>query len=599
MHTNRLHRPLKRLVAGAVIVASATTLLAGALVVPAGAAGSPPYATKVTVTSNEAKLQTGEAATFTAKVTSTGHGVPGGQVTFSITGADSSTVVCDTSDVQTLASGVATCGVAAGLLAASGPFTVVAQYADTVDSNYQPATGTKTQVVELGDTTTTVTSETNPAVTGEPLAFTAAVAPSGAALGSPTGSVTFGGVTCDGGTNVIPLSGGLAQCSIAGGLMSQTGTYPVTAAYSGDTNFAGSSSIVHQSVKTAATTVTLVPTAGSCTGDICSVGEGTSISFTATAAPTGTDGGSGTPQGTITFVIAKPGSNTSFPCDGGTNVIALVDGSASCNIAAGLPAVVYYKVSATLTAAGYQSSVGSLYENAALASTDTTTSVPKNIGAGQTFAVTAVVTPADYTGSNTPTGFVNILVCGNNSDGNDGCQGGAAPVGPGGVAALTIGGGEYPGEYSYQAVYTGDSNFYSSTARSKFIFIGKSPTDVSLSEPGGFYSTDGSAVGITATVVATNGAAGSTLVGPPTGNVTFTITDPNGNAVTCQGGNVVPLPIAPEETEGSVTCLLPPGTLTDLTPPATDYTIQVNYSGDSDYTSSNGRAVQVVVPAAV
>jgi hypothetical protein len=166
------------------------------------------------------------------------------------------------------------------------------------------------------------------------------------------------------------------------------------------------------------------------------------------------------------------------------------------------------------------------------------------------------------------------------------------------VASLTIGGGEYIGVYSYQAVYTGDSNFYSSTAKSKFLFISKSPTAVSLSEPGGFFSVDGAAVAITATVVATNGAAGSTLIGPPSGNVTFTITGPSG-PVTCDGGNTVALPINPGQIEGSVTCFLPPGTLTDSTPPATRYTVHANYVGDSDYVTSNGNAVQVVAPAAV
>ena len=133
-----------------------------------------------------------------------------------------------------------------------------------------------------------------------------------------------------------------------------------------------------------------------------------------------------------------------------------------------------------------------------------------------------------YTGSNTPGGYVNITVCGSNSNGNDGCQGGAAPVGPGGVATLTVGGGEYIGTYSYQAVYTGDTNFYGSTAKAKYIYVGKATTSLSLTEPGGNYSVDGALVAITATLVADNGGAGSTLIGPPTGNITFTVTDPIG-----------------------------------------------------------------------
>lgn len=599
MTNDRQNRPLKRLLAGAALVGSATALLAGALAVPAGAAGSGPLATKVAVSSSVSNLHTGQAVTFTATVTSTPHHVPGGQVTFSITGADTSTVNCDAGVVQTLSGGVATCGVAAGLLAASGPYTVVAQYADTVDSSYQGSTGTRTQVVNLGTTTTTVTPQVTPAVTGESLAFTAAVAPSGASTGSPTGTVTFGGVTCDGGSNVQPLSGGTAQCTVSGGLVSQKAAYPVTAAYSGDTNFAASTGTGSQVVTPAATTITLTPSAGSCTGDVCTIGAGTAVNFVATAAASGTDSGSGTPGGTFTFAILKPGTKASYPCDGGSNVIPLVAGTTTCTISAGLPAVVYYKVSATLAATGYQSGVATLYENASLASTTVTTSVPKNLGAGQTFDVTTVVKAAGgYTGSNVPTGYVNVTVCGGNSNGFDGCQGGAAPVGPGGVATFTVGGGEYPGNYSFQATYTGDSNFYSSSAKVKSTFIDHSDTNIVLSEPGGFVSTDGSAVAITATVVVPDGGDGSTLVGPPSGNVTFTITDPNGNPVSCQGGNVQALPIDPFQTEGSVTCFLAPGTLTDLTPPETDYTVQASYEGDSDFTPSNGKAIQVVVPPA-
>ncbi|HEY5109248.1 MAG TPA: hypothetical protein VII96_06515 [Acidimicrobiales bacterium] len=600
MRTNRLHRPLSRLVAGATVVGSTAVLLAGALAVPAGAVTGAPYTTKVTVTSNGAVLQTGQPASFTAKVVATGHGTPGGQVLFTVTGADSSVASCDAGNTATLVSGAASCTVSAGLLAASGPYTVQAAYTDTVDSTYKPGTGSRVQTVNVGGTTTTLSSSINPSVTGQGISLNAVVAAATPAAGSPTGSVTFSGVTCDGGSNTFALSSGQAQCQIAGGLVGQTAAYLVSGSYSGDTQFAGSSGKFKQLVKPAATTVTLVPTAGTCTGDVCTVGQGTSLSFVATAAASGTDGGSGTPTGTITFSITRPGSNISFACDGGTNTMSLDNtGKATCNVAAGLPAIVYYKVSATLSSPGYSPSVGTLFENSALSSTNTTTSVPKNVGTGQTFDVTAVVTPTTgYAGSNAPTGYVNILVCGANSNGNNGCQGGAAPVGPGGVASLTIGGGEFIGVYSYQAVYTGDSNFYSSTAKSKFIFIGKSPTAVSLSEPGGFFSADGAAVAITATVVATNGAAGSTLIGPPSGNVTFTITGPSG-PVTCDGGNTIALPINPGQIEGSVTCFLPPGTLTDSTPPATSYVVHVNYAGDSDYVSSNDRAVQVVAPAAI
>lgn len=595
MHKNRFPRSLARRTAGVLALGAASMLAAGTLAAPAGAVAGPPYHTIVTVTSNGLNLVTGQPATFTAKAVATGHGAPGGQFTFTITGADASTVACDGGSTVAFTGGTATCTVSAGLLASGGPYTVTAAYADTLDSTYQPGSGTRTQNVLLGKTTTTVTPTPNPSVTGQAVSFTAAVAPLAPATGSPTGTVTFGGVTCDGGSNVIAVSGGLATCSVAAGLVSKSGTYAITGAYSGDTQYASSAGTGHQSVKAAALTVTLAPSAGSCSGDICSIGQGTPMSFTATAAPSGTDGGSGTPNGTVTFSITRPGSNVSLVCDGGTNTFALSAGQGTCTLSSGLWASIYFKVTASVVATGFANAAASLFENSQLTSSNLSTSVPKNIATGQTFDVTAVVTPvAGYTGTNTPTGYVNILVCGNNSNGNNGCQGGAVPVGAGGVATLTIGGGEYIGDYSYQAVYTGDTNFYTSTARSKYFFVGKDNTSLTLTEPGGFASYDGAAVAITATVD-TGNVAGSTLIGPPTGTVTFTITGPSGT-VDCAGGDTMPLAQNPGQVEGSVSCFLPPGTLTDPTPPETDYTIQASYSGDSDYGVSNARTVQVVVP---
>ncbi len=595
MQRNPIKTRIARLTSGAVAVGSAAVLLAAAVTTPAGAVTSPPYNTSVTVTTSALTVVTGQPVTYTAKVVSIGHGTPGGQVAFTITATNATTVACDGGNAISLSAGTAACVVSAGLLSTGGPYAVAVAYTDTLDSNYKPGAASRTQNVNQGKTTTSVTASVNPSVTGQPVTFTAALAPTAPAAGAPSGTVTFTGATCDGG-NVVAVVAGLAQCPVSAGLVSQSGTYSITGAYSGDALFLSSSGIARQAVKTAATSVVITPSAGTCTGSSCSIGQGTAISFTAVDTATGTDGGSGVPAGTAVFSISKPGSNVSLPCDGGSNSIALASGQATCSLAAGLSASIYFKVTATVTAAGYTTSSATIYENSSLVSTSVTTSVPRNIGTGQTFDVTAVVAPAaGYSGSNLPTGYVNILVCGSNSNGSNGCQGGASPVGPGGVATLTIGGGEYVGTYSYQAVYTGDANFYSSTARSKYIFIGKSPTQLSLTESGGFSSYDGDAVAITATVAVTNGAAGSTLVGPPTGNVTFTITGPNG-PVSCAGGNTVALAQDPGQVQGSVSCFLPPGTLTNSTPPTTRYTVQVNYEGDSSYYSSNASAVQVVVP---
>ncbi len=594
-HRNE-HRTSRRV--GMVLVgAAATALLLAAVAVPAGAITLPPYNTTVTLTTTSLTAFTGQSVTFTGKAVSIGHGTPVGQMSFAITGTDASTVTCDggSNDIA-MTSGVGACVVSGGLRVASAPYTVTVTYTDTVDTNYKPGTATKIQAVKQGRTTTTVTSSAAPAVTGEPVTLTAALAPIAPATGSPTGSVTFTGVTCDGGTNTIAVSGGLAQCSIAAGLVALSTGYPVTATYTGDSEFLTSAGAVKQLVKPASATVSLVPNPNTCSGSLCTVPQAVAVSFTATVATNGTDGGTGTPSGNLTFSITPPGSSSSVKCDGGVNTFALVAGQATCTIAAGLPSSIYFKITATLSSTQYAASSTTIFENSMMASTTTTTSITKNIKAGQTFTVTAVVAPtAGYVGTSTLSGFVNFLVCGANSNGFNGCQGGASSVDGTGTATFLIGGGEYPGVYTYSAIYSGDQNFYGSTARSKSFNVVKAPTQLILTESGGFSSYDGDAVAITATVAVPSGGAGSTLVGPPTGTVTFAITGPNG-PVSCADGNTVSLPIDPGQVEGSVTCFLPPGTLTNSTPPATTYSVQVNYSGDSDYVISGAHANQIVVP---
>ncbi len=98
-------------------------------------------------------------------------------------------------------------------------------------------------------------------------------------------------------------------------------------------------------------------------------------------------------------------------------------------------------------------------------------------------------------------------------------------------------------------------------------------------------------------MTAADGSAGSTLVGPPTGSVTFTITDPNGNTYDCADGNTVVLDEGPYD-EGVADCQLPPGELIDLSLPNgdTDYTVTVAYPSDGDFQSSRTMYTQEVVP---
>ena len=113
------------------------------------------------------------------------------------------------------------------------------------------------QVVDLtgtgiqATTTTGVTSSANPSILREAVTFTAAVTPQGSY--TPTGTVTFNdgaAAICAG----VALSSGGASCAIS---TLAVGQHSVTAVYSGDTNFHGSTSpILTQTVGLAPLTIT-------------------------------------------------------------------------------------------------------------------------------------------------------------------------------------------------------------------------------------------------------------------------------------------------------------------------------------------------------
>ena len=138
--------------------------------------------------------------------------------------------------------------------------------------------------ISLFRTTTTITSSSNPSAFGQSVTFSAMVTPKGS--GMPTGTVKFRDGSRVLGTS--PLNGGTAKFSTAA---LAVGRHCITAAYSGDTNFAASTSpALNQVVNQAATMTTLVSSVNPRT-------VGLSVTFTATVVPQY----SGTPTGTVTF----------------------------------------------------------------------------------------------------------------------------------------------------------------------------------------------------------------------------------------------------------------------------------------------------------
>jgi hypothetical protein len=115
-----------------------------------------------------------------------------------------------------------------------GTDTVSAVYSG--DSHFRPHTVTVTQVVQKAGTSTAVVPSANPAGPNAPVTFTITVASN--TSGTPTGSVTlFDGTTQLGGAT---LSGGTAGVSA----QLAVGNHSITATYTGDSNFTGSTSPV-------------------------------------------------------------------------------------------------------------------------------------------------------------------------------------------------------------------------------------------------------------------------------------------------------------------------------------------------------------------
>jgi hypothetical protein len=168
----------------------------------------------------------GQAEAFTATVT------PGRffkfQPTGTVTFTYGSTTLCN---ALTLVGGIVTCEYST---LPAGTDTVTATYSG--DANFAPSNGIVSQTVNKPTTTTTLTSSLSPSSFNQQVTFAATV--TGQFGGTPTGAVTFtyGSATL---CNTVKLSGGKAICTYSA---LPVGSDIVTATYSGDGNFTGSTS---------------------------------------------------------------------------------------------------------------------------------------------------------------------------------------------------------------------------------------------------------------------------------------------------------------------------------------------------------------------
>jgi hypothetical protein len=213
--------------------------------------GSGQAATSTALTSSLNPSTSGASVTFRATVTSTTPGTISGSVSFFDGAHQLNTPITMTGNIADL--------VISNL--SQGTHTITAVY--NGNTNYAVSTSPAvSQVVNASSkaaTSTAVTSSLNPSTVGASVTFTAAV--TSATAGTITGTATF----FDGATQLgtpATISGGMAAYTTS--TLTQA-THSITAQYSGDTNYAAStSSAVSQVVNAASTgdfSVSIAPTA--------------------------------------------------------------------------------------------------------------------------------------------------------------------------------------------------------------------------------------------------------------------------------------------------------------------------------------------------
>jgi len=232
-------------------------------------------ASSTSVVSSNSASNRGAAVTFTATVMSSATGTLTGTVTFQDGAAVLGTRALSVVGMATFTT--------AGLTA--GAHSITAIYGG--DANFTTSTSPiLTQTINTtASSSSVVASSNNPSIIGTAVTLTASV--TSPVTGPLTGTVTFqDGVSALG--PPVTLSGGTATFTISG---LTAGTHSITAVYSGDANFAGSTSqVLTQTVNKPASSTSVA------SSNIASI-AGSPVTFTATVTSLAT----GTLTGTVTF----------------------------------------------------------------------------------------------------------------------------------------------------------------------------------------------------------------------------------------------------------------------------------------------------------
>ncbi len=437
--------------------------------------------TFVSLTSSANPASPGQADTLTATVS----GADGGTSTGTVTFLDGSTVL-GTAPLIASSSGVQATFTTSSL--ANGMHALIAEYGgdSTYVSGSSPTFG---QAVQFVDTSTSVTTSVDPALVGQSVTLTAAITSENA--GTPTGTVTLlNGTTVLGTATLSAATSGAEASLTASGLA--VGANGITAVYSGDSTFAGSTSAsLDESVQQIVSYTAL-------SSSIAVSSSGQPVTFTATVV--GATGG--TPTGTVTFRDGNTALGTVSVSAASGGAQATYTTSALSNGTHVITAL-YSGDSTLLTStASLSQDVGQSWA----ASTTTTVSSSLDPAApGQAVTFTATITSTGS--SSTPTGMVAFMD-------------GSSLVGTAVVTAATTGGEASfttaslaASSHSIIAVYGGDGTFAGSSSSPLSLPVQQIGTSTALTA-----SADPASPGFPVTFTASVSAADGSM---PAGTVTF------------------------------------------------------------------------------
>ena len=330
-------------------------------------------------------------------------------------------------------------------------------------------------------TSTSLASTPNPSVFGQAVTLTSTVAPVLPDTLAPTGTVTFkDGATVLGTAALVNGSASLVTSALA------AGAHSLTAAYSGNLEFAASASaVVTQTVNKGQTATTLTSTPNPSLA-----GQAVTLSTTVTAVAPAV----GVPTGSVTFM------------DGATPLatVALVNGSASL-VTSALTTGNHSLTAVYSGSANFLTSTSPAVTQVVNSQTTTSLTAPPNPSViGQAVTLTAVVSPV-APGTGVPTGTVTFRDAATVLGTVTLVNGSASLV----TSTLAV------GSHSLTAAYSGGGNFLASTSAIVIHTVNPGSTSTTLSS-----TPNPSTLGQTVTLNATVSAV-APAVGVPTGTVTF------------------------------------------------------------------------------